>query len=159
MTFNPSHSPAYNNMGRCLFKTQQFDSALYYLKIAEAINPYNAPIVTNLGMAYMFVGDTSKAEKYWLRAVEITDTLLTPKIYLLQLYDLQVEKDKFFRQLEVTGRHKDAPMAIVQRLADYYLEQRDFNRAVIFYRKALDKGLDSSYIVNLQKEYPSLKVF
>jgi hypothetical protein len=157
--YNPSHSPAYNNLGRCFFKTQQYDSALYYLKIAEAFNPYNAPIITNLGMAYMYVGNQEMAEKFWRRALEISDTLLMPMINLLQLYDVQMSEDKFFRQLEMTGRHENAPMEIVRRLAQYYLDKGDFDQAAVFYRKALEKGLDSAYIVELQKKYPELQVF
>jgi len=157
--YNPCHSPAYNNMGRCFFKTQQFDSALYYLEIAEAINPYNAPILTNLGMAYLFVKDYKKAEKTWLKAIKIADTLLTPRIYLMQLYEFLGERDEFNRHLLRAGRNKDAPAEIIRKLADYYREQHELDQALIFYRKALDKGLDSSYIVDLQKKYPSLKVF
>ena len=70
-----------------------------------------------------------------------------------------MEKEKFFRQLEVTGRHKNASKYIVRRLAEYYLEQGEFDSAAIFFREALVRGLDSSYIIDLQKEYPSLKVF
>jgi len=159
MNYNPSHSPAYNLMGSCFFRLQQYDSALYYLKIAEAINPYSPSLLTNLGMAYMLVKDYKKAKKTLLRAIEINDTLLTPRLVLMRLYKSLGEQDKYYQHLKLAGMYKDATADVVRQLADYYREKGEFGQAEIFYRKALDKGLDSSYIFDLQKKYPSLKVF
>ena len=156
---NPCHAPAYNDIGLCFLRFKQYDSALQYMKIAYAFNPSKVPILVNLGTAYVYLREYDKAEEILLRAINITDTILEPRLLLMDLYLARNEKDKFLPHLLIAGAREDAPQRIIRMLADYYLENKDYGRAVIYYRKALEKGLDSSYIVNLQQKYPSLKVF
>ena len=52
LTVNPMYAPAYLNLGRAHRAQKDYDSALYYLNIADGLNPYNEFIIAELGQVF-----------------------------------------------------------------------------------------------------------
>lgn len=83
LDINPMYAPAYLNLGRAFRALNNFDSALYYLEIADGLNPYNKFIIAELGQIYQELGDMylsegklKRAREWFRRAVEIDSSLL-----------------------------------------------------------------------------------
>ena len=83
LEINPMYAPAYLNFGRAFRALNNFDSALYYLEIANGLNPYNEFIIAELGQVYQELGDMylregklKRAREWFRRAVEMDSSLL-----------------------------------------------------------------------------------
>ncbi|MCH7878201.1 MAG: tetratricopeptide repeat protein, partial [candidate division Zixibacteria bacterium] len=83
LDINPMYAPAYLNLGRAFRALNNFDSALYYLEIADGLNPYNKFIIAELGQVYQELGDMylregklKRAREWFRRAVEMDSSLL-----------------------------------------------------------------------------------
>ncbi|MFQ5607479.1 MAG: tetratricopeptide repeat protein [Candidatus Zixiibacteriota bacterium] len=78
LSINPMYAPAYLNLGRARRAQESYDSALYYLEIADGLNPYNEFIRAELGLVHQELGDLylrqgnlESARAEYRRAVEM----------------------------------------------------------------------------------------
>ncbi len=66
----PSFHNAWSNLAICYYRTQQYDSAIACLQIADGLNPFSENVYHHLAMCYFSTGQNQLAEEYWLRAKE-----------------------------------------------------------------------------------------
>jgi tetratricopeptide (TPR) repeat protein len=154
---NPVWQDAWVNLASCYFDMRNFDSAIFFTKIALGINPYDRFSWNNLGAAYMYVEDYASAEKALLRSISLDNANLEPHTNLITLYSTLYRPDKLFRYLQKAATKKDSPAIVFQKLGDYYLNKTEFQKAAETYSVALQKGLDSTYVQQLLESHPQLR--
>lgn len=153
---NPGIATAWGHLGEAYLLLNRYDSALMFLNISEGMNPYNPVVHYNLGFAYYAKTEYEKAKRYYLRALEIDTLLLEPLLGLAYVYTKLDQQDKYIDILLRIGARDDAPVQVLQKLGNYYLQQGQYRPAAETYQRALQKGLDSAYVNQLTETYPQL---
>jgi len=92
---DPSYEYAYYSLGTIYLQTHRLDSGFAVLRIAAGLNPYSALIKHNLGIACLYLGHSAKAERSFLDAIELDDTLWDSHMFLLNLYKLQNKSHEY----------------------------------------------------------------
>lgn len=146
----------YYQLGSMYLEKQEPDSALAKFDIALGLNPYGADIVYGQAMAYAQKGDLARAEKAWITVTEWSDELIDAHLHLMDLYEERADGEQYLKQLVATGIRDDAPVRVIKELGDYRLAEGRYADAAICYRRALAKGLDSTYVRSLAKLHPQL---
>ncbi len=159
LSVNPVSPIAYTNLGECYLRLGQLDSARTMLEIADGLNPNNAITINNLGLIQFKRGSYREAEHLWLKAASLDTGFVQPRSFLIKLYRTTRDRQKYVEFLTRTGLRDDAPLYIIQWLADYYLQRGRYDDAARAYARALEKGLDSAYIDSLQERFPQLRQF
>jgi tetratricopeptide (TPR) repeat protein len=154
---NPVWQDAWVNLASCYFDMRNFDSAIFFTKIALGINPYDRFSWNNLAAAYMYVKDYAGAEKALLRSISLDNANVEPHTNLITLYSTLYRPDKLLGYLQKAATKKDSPTIVFQKLGDYYLSKSEFQKAAETYAVALQRGLDSAYVNALVDKYPQLK--
>lgn len=152
LKINPIFTMAYTNIGECFMQLSQYDSALFYLQLARGHNPYSPTASNNLGYAYYLKNDYSKAEKYWLEAYHLNSELPQPVVALVQLYELTKNSDKLIPMLEIWVKQGTASPGALKRLVELYLADGRIDQAATMLDLAIQRGLDSASVVELQSQ-------
>jgi len=153
---NPMFHEAYKYLGMYYVYTDQLDSALQTFEIACGMNPYNGNIWLNLGRIYYQKKEYQKAENAWLKAMDL-DTTFAPVLNLAQYYKKHDQPEKYYQYLVKSATFEEIPAKVIKELGDYYLQHDQLDKAVIEYKRAIKKGLDSSLIYDILNKYPELK--
>ncbi len=151
---NPVFVAGYSNLAGTYLDLKQYDSALHYYRIARGMNPYNPKVLGGLGSTYFNLGQFEKAEQTWLTALKLDSTLTETYFGLMELYKRTGKRDKFYEFMAKAVATGDAPVTSLKQLGEYYLEQRDYDRARRVFQEALLKGLESTYWDSLKRQYP-----
>jgi tetratricopeptide (TPR) repeat protein len=152
----PISADGYALLGMCYINQRKYDSALSYLKISDGLRPNNFDVLNNLGYAYYSLRDYAQAEAALLRSVYLNSTNVAPVYNLARLYRDQGRNGEYARYLAMAAFHEDAPVYVIQEMGDYYLRLRAYAKSAEAYRRALELGLDSSYVKQRIQEYPAL---
>ena len=154
---DPVYWSAYHNLGASYYQLKQFDSAEFFLEIANGLNPFNAETLALLGGVQLHKGNYRQAKKYIDRSFHIDSGLENAIVglvcvhrsigqfersfeYLTRLYDLNLVTSDFFREA-----------------GDFYLHKGKYGLAAGAYTYAVDRGLDSSYVDSLRVGFPQLR--
>ena len=117
MERNPLYYDSYFNLGGAYLWTGRVDSGLALLKIADAINPYNAATKALVGYGHILRGDTAAAEDRYLAAYGIDSTQANALAGLVMLYLGRKEYDRAFDYLGTLHRNTTGQTAVYQRAA------------------------------------------
>ncbi len=154
---NPGFSAAYANLGWSYLRTNQVDSAVAYLEMADGLNPRGSRVSRRLGTAYLVAGDFDRAEVCLLEALNLDSVEHDALAGLVGLYRMIGRKEEMLHYLiRLTQMENAAPQYTIW-LGDYYLESGRYKEAAATYRRAIDRGLDSTFIDDLLDQYPLLK--
>ena len=156
LQMNPVFSAAYSNLGMCYQSLGQLDRALDLFRISSGLNPYNAIIATKLGGAYFEQGDYEQAEKSLRWAVKIDADNADPLLGLSMVYERQGRTKERDLVLEQLVQLSDAPIAVLNEMAERHFSRGDYEQAAQLFKRALNKGLDSSYVKQLIQQHPAL---
>ncbi len=156
---NPMLAGAYMNIGDCFLYLQNIDSAMYYLNIANGMNPNNATTLHNMAVANLNKGNVEKAENIWLKALKLDDTTAVYFFGIAGLYKQINDQDKRFYYLDKASQLKNCPYYVYSELGEYYLLRRDYIKAAYNLKLALERGLDKRYINSVLKEYPQMEIY
>lgn len=155
---DPSHYLAWANLGAAYSIHGLYDSARYYLEVAAARMPFNAGIYSNLADVYAALGEFDLAENMLLDAMELAPDDFLPRGLLLQLYKRQNRFDEYGLLLEQVAERNNAPPEILLEAAKTKLWAFDMTKAGQLLNRALEAGLDSATVCELQGQYPDLKL-
>jgi tetratricopeptide (TPR) repeat protein len=153
---NPGMAAAWARLGEGYLLLGESDSALKFLSFSEGMNPYNPIALYNMGFAYYAKKEYEKAKTHFLRALEIDTLLLEPLLGLDYVYTQLDQQDKYIDILLRIGTRDDAPVQVLQKLGNYYLQKEKYQLAAKTYQRALQKGLDSAYVNQLTEKHPQL---
>ncbi|MEA3297703.1 MAG: tetratricopeptide repeat protein, partial [candidate division Zixibacteria bacterium] len=156
---DPLYWNAWVTLGKCHYHLRQFDSALYYLDIALGFNPDAASAFNNKGATYLQTRDFAQAERMFLKSLEIDTAQLEALSGLTSLYRTLRRENEYVHYLLRLTSKEHAPMGFVKELGDYMVSKRRFPQAAQAYRRALTKGLDSTYMIETVKKYPELQQY
>jgi tetratricopeptide (TPR) repeat protein len=154
LEFNPLSYDAYGNLGVCYLKQGDLDSALVLLKIADGLNPYNASTLNNMGTAYLRKGEYARSEKLFLKSLRIDSTGQNAMVGLASVY---LSLNQFDRSLDYVTKVytlTEMPYDYFRQAGDAYLDKRAFRQAARAYDYAIKRGLDPTYVKDLQKNFP-----
>jgi len=155
---DPSQYMAWGNLGAAYSQHGLYDSARYYLEIAAARMPFNASIYINLADVLVALEEYDRAEKLFLEACELAPDNFVPRRLLLRLYDRRSRFEDYQVLLERLTERNDVPPDILLEAARSKLWAWDTVPAAEILRRALDAGLDTAIVCELQIQYPELKV-
>jgi len=154
---NPGFWNAYANLGWCFLRTNRVDSALAYLEWANGMSPNGSRVNYRLGAAYLLAGDYKEAEFRLLKALQLDSDDQEALAGLVTLYQKTGRTEEMLRYLTRLSRLKNSAPEYTAWLGDYYLQDGRYEEAAAAYRRAVDRGLDSSYVLELLPKYPDLQ--
>ncbi|MFH1373405.1 MAG: tetratricopeptide repeat protein [bacterium] len=154
---DPSFWNAWVSLGGCYYELGLFDKALSALDIAEGYNPHSAGMLSNRAGAYTRLGKYGQAEDGFRRALEIDTSSIGPYVGLIRLYRITKQEALYRQYLMRATNRLDVPPMWLKELGDYMVSKGDFSAAADGYRRAMEKGLDSSYVRETAELYPQLK--
>ncbi|MCK4461667.1 MAG: hypothetical protein KAW46_07665 [candidate division Zixibacteria bacterium] len=152
----PTSADGYALLGMCYINQRKYDSALDYLKISNGLRPNNSDVLNNLGHTCHMLGDYSRAETAFLRSLYLDSTNVAPVYNLARLYRDQGRLEQYENYLALAASKENVLLHIVKEMADHYLTLRSYAKSAEAYHRALELGLDSSYIKRLIQEHPAL---
>ena len=158
LSYDPAYPYAWANLGVVYHRMGRSDSALTCLRIAEGLNPYSFSVYMKLAGAYHGKGDLDRAEEYWNRAARLRADDFECRGYLLRLYREQGRIRKYHDLLKTLITRTGVPVEIVEQAARAALDSGDYRTAAARYRQALQNGLDSQVVRDLQQQYPQLQI-
>jgi type IV pilus assembly protein PilF len=102
--YGPKFSPARNNYGAFLFAQGRYDEAIVQLRVAaqDRFYPRRAQVFENLGVCYLRIGESVKAEDSFVRAVELH---FSQGRALLELSIIRYEQQDFMESKRLYDRH------------------------------------------------------
>ncbi len=157
LSVNARYSDMWLIEGRYLMDHKRYDTALTLYRIADGLNPYSAAVLNELGRCYTYMGNYADAEKTLLRVAEIDTNYADAPFNLAYLYGAKGDVERFHKYLDIAAGKPTAPPELLKTVADYWISNRNFEKAAEVYRKALAKGLDSAIVRTMAEKYPELK--
>jgi tetratricopeptide (TPR) repeat protein len=149
---------AWRKLAACYIAWNKPDSARTFTEIAERLNPPDAKSLYDMGAAYFLEGEYNKAEDCFLRVLE-KDSLHSEALNGLANVYMQVkDQAKWTAVLLRLATLEDAKLELLKRVAEFYLKVGEYGKAAETYQRALQKGLDSSYVETLIQQHPQLKL-
>lgn len=126
-----------------------YDSALYYYRIAARDNPYNPDIYMARGSLFLNLGKYDSAVTQFTRAAELNDEDAEAYFNKGYAYYLQgryreairEENEAVFRQPD----HINARLLI----GDSYYSQQQYDSAMVWYRDVYDEGYRNSVLSHI----------
>ena len=139
---NPKYSEAINNLGTVWYARKNFRRAITYYKRALALSPKSASIHSNLGTAYF-------ARKKYDQAMESYQTALEldPEVF-----EHRSSAGVLLQERSVTERAK-----YHYYLAKSYAKNGQFERALLYIRKALEEGFTEKNKLLEDAEFSELR--
>ena len=156
---NPIIGGSYLHIGDCYIYLKNYDSALFYLKIADGMNPNNPTTLHNFATIYLNIGKIKKAEETWLKAINIDDTTAIYLFGLSSLYKQKKDYENWFIYLDKASKLNNCPYYVFSELGEYYLLKKDYRKAATNFESALIRGLDKRYMNSVFKDSPLLKPY
>ena len=159
LAIDPFFWNAWTTLGLCLSQSGNIADAEEALNLAIGINPYNAGAYNNLGAVYTRKGKLTVAESMYLRSISLDSTNMAPFVGLTNVYRLGRREQQFRQLLIHTTERFDAPGLMYKDRGDVMLSLGQLPAAADAYRRAMEKGLDSSYVQQLIEQHPNLRKF
>jgi len=155
--YAPNYASPWANIGACFMKQEQWDSALVYFRIADALNPFNSNTYNSLYCVYLNLRDLGRAEEYCVDAVRIQPTNFVARGNLIELYRKQNRHEDLVRMLRGLVDLDSVPFRYFFESADELLKLGETDAATRICRRALETGVDSSLITRLEADYPGYR--
>lgn len=147
-----AHDPAgWIHLGRCYIAAGKADSAIYYLRTANALNPHGMITLSELGRAYLLKQEYETAAGFFRASIDIDTTSCNPYWGLALCSRATLDEEGYESRTVEASRRSDAPGWLHKSLGDTYAEKADRGGAMLQYRQALDKGLDSLQTIEVQE--------
>jgi tetratricopeptide (TPR) repeat protein len=154
---NPIFWNAWVTLGSCYQVLNRNDTALKCLIIADGLNPYNHVIYNNMAHAYEALGDHANAERYWYKTIA-RDSMFLPAIIGLDLIEKRLGRARRpCDHLLTAANRPQASLEAIQALGDCYTGYQEFEKARKVYEVAIQHGLDSAYLKEMEKRVPQLQ--
>lgn len=154
----PNQWRAWAGLGSCCVLTGRPDSAEFFLKVADGLNPFNADIYEYLGLVYFTTQDYARSEDYCNQALAINPDAVNSQITLLQVYRATGRTAEYRERLFDVAARADVPPPLLVTAAGEYLAIDSVEQAARLCLKALEQGADSSFVRALQEKHPELRV-
>ena len=129
------------------------------LKIAEGLNPYNYAIWLYIASAHYLNDDLKNAEKAWLKSISYNDKIIEPIVNLVGLYKRTGNEQQWIKYSTKASQLKNCPFYILADLGNLNIQNGDYKNASVFYKKAIENGLDKRFVEDLLIKYPELKQY
>lgn len=159
LEINPAYYPAWCFKGRAYAELGKYDSALAILALAEGLNPRNPTIYNNYGIVYWLQDDLDEAEQWWLRSRESYSNNREALEWLVKLYHKQGKRGRYLTVLRELMTYPDASFDAVALMAQEYIFVNQYDSARAVLKAGLSRGMDSTFVRNLQEQHPELRVF
>jgi len=156
--YDPTYHYSWANLGVVYRWMGKYDSALVCLRIADGLNPYCFSNYMKLAGTYYGSGNLEQAEKYWDKAARLQADDFECRTYLLRLYRDQERQMEYENLLAGLLAGNDLPVEALGKIARLQLDHGELNAAASVLQRALREGLDTTTILELQQQYPSLHV-
>jgi tetratricopeptide (TPR) repeat protein len=151
----PSDPTIYNNIGICLLRIGKYGDAIASLRKALAINPDMKEARLNLANALFDSGNFAEALSEYnaiLKEDENLDALFNSALCLDALGRYEEALARLERYIDSGGEKRAGYNAI----GNVFLKRKDYEKAIGFYKKALEDGAYEPAIANLAICYERL---
>ena len=157
----PAYSNAWTNLGICHYQMRAYDSAVACLRISDGLNPYNPDAYHYLALSLYASGHNDESEARWREVMWLRPTDYRPYVYLLLMYDYAGRTDDYDTLADSVlslAAQPEAHVQLVGKATEIFLRRADISRAALFGRRALQMGIGTPYICDLQGRFPELKL-
>ncbi len=150
------HEPTHDNYydrGGYYYSRGVYENAMEDLLKANEIQPYDADVLTFLGICSVKLGEYDEAQEYYDKALmyfDINRYRLNPYLYLSVKYAREKRHEELIEVLKKGIEIFDLGTWPLSRIAEAYDALGDYAAAEDYYRRALEVGADNS---SLQYEY------
>ena len=157
LELRPNTYGAWQHLGEYFFFANQYDSSLYYMKVAEGVNPYNRDILCNTGVLLFFMRRLDEAKDYFERATEIDSLYDKPLVGLASIYAETGQSAKYEQfLLKITAREV-APPEIWSQLVGHYIRTGKIADAQRALDQARRRRVDAGLVQQWLGQSPALK--
>lgn len=154
---NPTLTRSWANLGSCYLDMDKYDSAVWALETANALNPDSPRDLSLLGLAYFLTGRFDDAEDAYLYAFRLDTAKFVPVMALARLYQKTGDEDKYVTWLTKAVYRKEADGTWATELGDACLKRGNAEAAGRAFAEALRRGADSLKIMQRLAAHPELK--
>ena len=155
---NPLNWAAWGNIGVIALFNRSFDSAYYYLRISDALNPHNASTNLNLASCLYHLKRYDEAEERIAEAIRLDSTQQTTELMTLQcdIYRESNQQAKYVAMFAAIASKPDAPEKYVRGWIELLLAQKRFAEVEIVLSNPSARNLDPLFLSELRYRYPNL---
>ena len=156
LKFNPTFADAWLNAGVAFRALNQTDSALHYLKIADALSPYTPSVYINLAAVMVDRGQVKQGEKLLDKAIAVDSNMAAAYYQYARIQAMLGYRQEYIRYLMHMAKKEDADPAMLKELTNAQLQDGNMPAARAAFNLAVRRGLDSTAADSLLKAYPQL---
>jgi tetratricopeptide (TPR) repeat protein len=156
--YAPSFAYSWANLGVCFTQREQWDSALVYFQIADALNPFNSDNCNSIGWVYLNQGVTDKAEEYCSRAVRLRPGNFKARANLAKLYREQGKREELIKLLSGVSEVPEVPAQTFFEYADQLIALGETETARRICRQAIEAGAERSMIEQFETDHPGFRI-
>jgi tetratricopeptide (TPR) repeat protein len=145
LEIKPDYVPARNNLGVAYLSKKEWDAAIECFKEVTGNLVYATPHfpLSNLGLAYYNKKEYTRAEKYYLEALEVEPKFVNAMLGLGRTYIAMGKSSEAVATFEIAGKnYPDFGQAYFD-LGKAYALSRDYKKALYAYEKVVELVSDS----------------
>ena len=149
LEINPIYYDAYCNLGICELQIGSCDSARALMEIANGINPLNVQTIQGLGAVALKSNDYVSAEKHFREALRLDSTYVRPMAGMISVLIHTKRYGESEGLLNRLASDTTLPMEYFRQVGDSLSANGASSEAMLAYRIAVSKGMDSSYTTKM----------
>jgi tetratricopeptide (TPR) repeat protein len=148
------------NIGYLCTQKEWYDDAVQYLEQAKAIEPENTKVLMNLGITYYKCGEFDEAADSFLKILELSESQVTPYVYLSLIALKQGDRNRAQDWLEKALDKFPRAVSVKNNLALLYESVDKYEDAERLYCQALMAQPDALIVLeNLAHLYFRLGIY
>ena len=113
-----------------LFQEKKYKECIDAFSSVLETEPDNVDVYNNMAVAYYNLGDVDKAEKFFIKSIELDPQLVQPYISLSDLYYKKGDLAHAIGTLERGSYENEDNMLLAHLLARVYIEDQRWDMAI-----------------------------
>ncbi len=146
LELNPAYPDAYSFLGWVYTRAGKYDSALVYLKRADALSPNRPDNLVRMAQAYLGKGESARGEELLLKAAALDSSGYNAQYNLARYYRKQGRIDDFVKYLQMAAASDAAPKEVREEMIVVDLSRGRLDRARDLYCTTPTIRADSTFL-------------
>jgi Flp pilus assembly protein TadD len=153
---NPRMYSAWMFLGFIYNNASRYDSAAFFLEVADGLKPYTTGVLNELGRAYFYSNRHEAALELWQRSLTLDSLQYVPLLAIGSWHKMQGDKQKTTEFLSLAASRPGAPGNVRLELARDHAENNRMTEAQAALVLAIANQADTLKVQALMSDYPTL---
>ncbi len=150
----PNYTGAWATACACYTNRQDYDSALFYCRVARGMNPYDASILNNLGLVYFYTDRKGDGLRLMEQAYKLGGAHLQVTFNLAHMRYDSGDKAGYERLLREAATLPGSPPRMALELTKYLMVTNHPKEAAVALKLAVEHGLEAEKVRALIDQVP-----